>query len=208
MSPTSATDTLALQKIAPLIHETRGERVILDSDLAKIYGVAVKALNQAVKRNADRFPEDFAFRLTRAEYDSLRSQIVTLKDVSLNRSQIVTGSQKHRNPQFPPYAFTEHGAIMAANVLNSKQAVEMSVFVVRAFVRLRDMLATHKELAAKIDELDRKVGSHNKAIGSIIAAIRQLTAPAPRKSGAIGFRAKRDVADARPKQHARATRNK
>src|ERR1041385_4634884 len=101
MSPTRATDTLALQKIAPLIHETRGERVILDSDLAKIYGVAVKALNQAVKRNADRFPEDFAFRLTRAEYDSLRSQIVTLKDVSLNRSQIVTGSQKHRNPQFP-----------------------------------------------------------------------------------------------------------
>jgi hypothetical protein len=97
---------------------------------------------------------------------------------------------------------------MAANVLNSKQAVEMSVFVVRAFVRLRDMLATHKELAAPIDELDRKVGSHDKTIGSIIAAIRQLTAPAARKSGASGFRAKRDVADARPKQHVRATRKK
>ena len=203
MSPTRATDTLALQKIAPLIHETRGERVILDSDLAKIYGVAVKALNQAVKRNADRFPEDFAFRLTRAEYDSLRSQIVT----SPLRSQNAT-LKRGQHRKYLPHAFTEHGAIMAANVLNSKQAVEMSVFVVRAFVRLRDMLATHKELAAKIDELDRKVGSHNKAIGSIIAAIRQLTAPAPRKSGAIGFRAKRDVADARPKQHARATRNK
>jgi ORF6N domain-containing protein len=194
MSPTRATDTLALQNIAPLIHEIRSERVILDADLARIYGVTVKALNQAVKRNADRFPEDFAFRLTRAEYDSLRSQIVTLK-----RGQ-------HR--KYAPHAFTEHGAIMAANVLNSKQAVEMSVFVVRAFVRLRDMLATHKDLAAKIDELDRRVGSHDKAIGSIIAAIRQLTAPAARKSGAIGFRAKRDVADARPKQHVRATRKK
>jgi hypothetical protein len=183
-----------METLAPVqtpIHEIRGQRVILDSDLARIYGVAVKALNQAVKRNAARFPEDFAFRLTRDEFDSLKSQFVTLNYGSSNRSQFVTGSQKHRDPRYPPYAFTEHGALMAANVLNSKQAVEMSVFVVRAFVKLRDTLASHKELAAKIDELDRKVGSHDKAIVSIIAAIRQLTAPPAQKSRAIGFRPKR-----------------
>lgn len=184
-------DNLALQKIAPLIHEIRSERVILDSDLASIYGVPVKALNQAVKRNAGRFPEDFAFQLTNDEWQPLRSQFVTLK-----RGQ-------HR--KFLPHVFTEHGAIMAATVLNSKQAVEMSVFVVRAFVKLRETLAAHKELSAKIDELDRKVGTHDKAITSIIAVIRQLTT---RKPPAIGFRAKRETGDDRTKpkigsQHAR-----
>jgi hypothetical protein len=173
-------ENLLLRRIAPLIHEIRGERVILDFDLARIYGVPVKALNQAMKRNLKRFPEDFAFRLTRSEFESLWSQIVTIDDDPANRSQFVTGSQKHRNPAYPPFAFTEHGAIMAANVLNSEQAVEMSVFVVRAFVKLRATLASHKELAAKIAELDRKVGSHDKAITTIIAAIRQLTAIKPR----------------------------
>ena len=116
-------DNLALQKIAPLIHEIRGERVILDSDLARIYGVTTKRLNEQVKRNADRFPEDFAFRLSESEYDSLRSQFVTSSSSGLpNRSQFATGSQKHRDPRYLPYAFTEHGAIMAANVLNSKEA--------------------------------------------------------------------------------------
>jgi hypothetical protein len=102
-----------------------GHRVILDAELATLYGVPTKALNQAVKRNAERFPEDFMFRLTRVETEAL------------NRSQFVTGPQKHRDPRFPPFAFTEHGAIMAATILNSPRAVEMSVFVVRAFVRLR-----------------------------------------------------------------------
>jgi hypothetical protein len=100
------TDNLALQKIAPLIHRIRGERVILDFDLARVYGVQVKALNQAVRRNIERFPEDFLFRLTRSEFRLS------------NRSQFVTGSQKHRDPRYLPYAFTEHGAIMAANVLS------------------------------------------------------------------------------------------
>jgi len=189
------TDKLALQKIAPLIHEIRGERVILDSDLAKIYGVAIKALNQAVKRNAERFPEDFAFRLTQDEFSSLRSQIVTLK-----RGQ-------HR--KYLPHAFTEHGAIMAANVLNSKQAVQMSVFVVRAFVKLRETLASHKELADKVGELERKVGIHGRAIVSILATIRGLTGSPKQKSRAIGFRAKREAADTgRPKQRAPAARKK
>jgi len=201
LSPKTTPDNLALQKITPLIHEIRGERVILDSDLARIYGVSVKALNQAVKRNAERFPEDFAFRLTSDEWQTLRSQNVTSKTTITNRSQFVTGSQKHRDPRYPPYAFTEHGAIMSANVLSSKQAGEMSVFVVRAFVKLRETLATHRELAAKIDELDRRVGSQDKAIASIIAAIRQLTLPAAGKPRAIGFRAKRETGgEGGPKQ--------
>ncbi|HKY29041.1 MAG TPA: ORF6N domain-containing protein [Pyrinomonadaceae bacterium] len=185
-------ETLALQKIAPLIYEIRSERVILDSDLAAIYGVPVKALNQAVKRNSDRFPKDFAFRLTRSEFISLRSQVANSASTTLNRSQIVTGSQKHRNPRYPPYAFSEHGAIMAANVLNSKQAVQMSVFVVRAFVKLREMLATHKELANKLNELERKIGKHDNTIASIVVAIRQLAEPTKRESRAIGFRATRE----------------
>jgi hypothetical protein len=161
------TDNLALQKIAPLIHEIRGERVILDSDLARIYGVTTKRLNEQVKRNSQRFPEDFAFRLTKEEHFQTgrsRSQIATLK--------------RGENIKYLPHVFTEHGAIMAANVLNSKQAVEMSVFVVRAFVKLRDTLATHKELAEKLSELERKVGTHGRAIVSILGTIRQMTEPA------------------------------
>ena len=134
---------------------------------------------------------------------SLRSQIVILNRKRSNRSQFATGSQKHRDPRYLPYAFTEHGALMAANVLNSREAVEMSVFVIRAFVRLRETLATHKELAGKIDELDRKVGSHDKAIASIIAAIRQLTAQRP---PVIGFRVKRN--DERAKKRSPHARKK
>ena len=190
-----SSDRLALQKIAPLILEIRGERVILDSDLAGIYDVPVKALNQAVKRNTERFPEDFAFRLTQSEFESLRSQFVTLK-----RGQ-------HR--KYLPHAFTEHGAIMAANVLNSKEAVQISVFVVRAFVRLRDTLATHKELAEKLNELERKVGTHGRAIVSILGTIGQMTEPAGKKARAIGFRVKRESRDDdSPKHYARRARKK
>ena len=179
-----STDNLALQKIAPLIHEIRGERVILDSDLAAIYRVPVKALNQAIKRNAERFPEDFVFQLTNAEFTRLRSQIVTSKE---------RGGRRYR-----PYVFTEHGAIMAANVLNSEEAVQMSVFVVRAFVKLREVLATHKEFAGKLTELERKVGTHDKAIVSIIEAIRGLTEPAKLEPRTIGFRSKRETQKAFP----------
>ena len=140
------TDALALiEGLDSLIYEVRGQKVMLDSDLARVYGVETKALNQAVKRNADRFPADFAFQLTRQEVRNLRSQFVTSKreaataqffekqGVTGNRSQFVTGSSKHRDPRNPPNAFTEHGAIMAATILNSPRAVQMSVFVVRAF---------------------------------------------------------------------------
>ena len=205
-----SSERLALQKIAPLIHEIRGERVILDSDLAGIYDVPVKALNQAVKRNTERFPEDFAFRLTQSEFESLRSQIVTSNlpsnRASSLRSQNATASlrsqfvtlKRGQHRKYLPHAFTEHGAIMAANVLNSKQAVQMSVFVVRAFVKLRDTLATHKDLAEKLTGLERKVGTHGRAIVSILGTIRQMTEPAGKKSRAIGFRVKRGPRDDNP----------
>ncbi len=174
------TDNLALQKIAPLIHEICEERVILDSDLAAIYGVSTTRLNEQVKRNADRFPEDFAFRLNQKEMANLMSQFAI-------------SSSQHGGKRKPALVFTEHGAIMAANVLSSTQAVQMSVFVVRAFVKLREVLATHKELAGKLTELERKVGTHDKAIVSIIAAIRGLTEPAKPESRTIGFRSKREA---------------
>ncbi len=127
----------------------------MDADLALLYAVPTKRLNEQVKRNAERFPQDFVFRLTPEEAQAL------------NRSQIATGSQKHRDPRFAPFAFTEHGAIMAANVLASPQAVEMSVYVVRAFVRLRETVASNQTLAAKLDELERKLHSHDQAIVGI-----------------------------------------
>jgi ORF6N domain len=152
----------------------RHQRVILDTDIAELYGVPVKVLNQQVKRNRERFPADFVFRLTSKEDEVLRSQVVTSK-------------QGRGGRRYAPYAFTEHGAIMAATVLNSERAVQMSVFVVRAFVRLREMLATNRKLAGKIDELENRLDTHDSAIQDLIEAIKELMKPEdpPRKS--IGF---------------------
>jgi hypothetical protein len=163
--------------IAGAIVIFRGRKVLLDAQLARLYGVTTKALNQAVKRNLERFPEDFIFQLSRAEV------------VSLDRSRFVTGSQKHRDPRFRPYAFTEHGAIMAATKLNSSRAVEMSIYVVRAFVRLRELFVSDQALAEKFDELERKIGSHDEAIAGILRALRELMrSPASVRRG-IGFTA-------------------
>ena len=172
--------------IESVIHTLRGEKVILDADLARIYGVSTKRLNEQVKRNARRFPSDFAFRLSKAELEQVAGKI-TSSDRSDNRSQIATGSQKHRDPRFLPYAFTEHGALMAANVLNSPRAVEMSVLVVRTFVRMRHLLAAHKELTGKLDDLERKIGIHDRQIQAIFDAIRQLMTPPEPKRRKIGF---------------------
>jgi hypothetical protein len=170
--------------VARSIVYLRGQRVLLDADLANLYGVTTRALNQAVKRNIDRFPTDFLFRLTKAE------------TMALNRSQIVTGSQKHRNPRFAPLAFTEHGAIMAASVLNSRRAVEMSVYVVRAFVQLRELLSSNRELAHRLADLEarvaRKLTKHDKELRAIIALIRQLMTSHEVKRRPIGFTANLD----------------
>ena len=148
---------------------------MLDSDLARLYGVPTKALNQAVKRNAERFPKDFMFRLTQKE-----------------KLELVTNCDHLANLKFSsalPLAFTEHGAIMVANVLNSRRAVEVSVYVVRAFVKLREMLGSHKMLAQKIAELERTVATHDAHIKALFDAIRQLMQPPTWKTHRIGFKA-------------------
>lgn len=172
------TALVPIEQISSSILQLRGQRVLLDNELAALYGVTTRRFNEQVKRNKDRFPEDFMFRLVRAEVEAL------------NRSQFATGSQKHRDPRFPPFAFTEHGAIMAATILNSPRAAEMSVYVVRAFVQLRDMLASNKELARRFDELERKLATHDQAITGILKTIRELMSPAPEpKRRGIGFTA-------------------
>lgn len=152
----------------------RSQRVILDADIAKLYGVPVKRLNEQVKRNQERFPSDFMFQVTGKEHSALRSQIATSKNGRGGR-------------RYLPYAFTEHGAIMAATVLNSERAVQMSVFVVRAFVRLREMLATSRKLAGKIDELENRLDTHDSAIQDLIEAIKELITPPDPPRKRIGF---------------------
>jgi len=171
----AATAPVPIEPISQSISILRGHRVLLDADLAALYEVPTKRLNEQVKRNLDRFPTDFMFRLSREEVDAL------------NRSQIATGSQKHRDPRFPPYAFTEHGAIMAATVINSPRAVEMSIYVVRAFVHLRELLASNKELAQHLKKLERKVSTHDEAIVGILKTIRQLMQPPEPSKRSIGF---------------------
>jgi len=167
----------SVEPIAARILVVRGQRVLLDADLAALYGVSVKRLNEQLRRNLGRFPSDFVFRLTKQEGARLRSQSAT---------------SSWGGRRYAPYAFTEHGALMAATVLNSARAVEVSVYVVRAFVRLRDTLAAHRDLSKRLDELEarlqRKIGAHDRAIGEILDAIRRLMAPPepPRRRG-IGF---------------------
>lgn len=173
----AAVEAERIEDIAGAILVLRGHKVLLDAELAALYGVTTKRLNEQVKRNRERFPDDFLFRLTPDETEAV------------NRSQIATGSQKHRDPRFPPHAFTEHGAIMAATVVNSPRAVEMSVYIVRAFVKLREVLASNRELLGKLTELERKLQSHDQAIVGIIHAIRELMGRPTRKRRPIGFTA-------------------
>lgn len=159
-----------LSAVEGVIHTIRGERVILDADLAKLYGVETKALNRAIQRNRDKFPPDFLFQLTSQEHESLRCQIGT--------SKMGRGGRRYL-----PFAFTEHGAIMAANILNSPQAVQMSVFVVRAFVKMRSLLtdtrALAKKLAALEIELKSRLDSHETAIVEVLQRIMLLLDPPP-----------------------------
>ncbi|MFT3763887.1 MAG: ORF6N domain-containing protein [Pseudoxanthomonas sp.] len=162
--------------IAERILWLRGHKVILDRDLAALYGVETRRLNEQVRRNRERFPADFLIEATPEEATGLMSQNATS-----NRGG-------HRKP---PLAFTEHGALMAASVLSSPQAVEMSIYVVRAFVHLREALAGNRELARKIAELERRIGArladHDQAIAEILGAIRQLTTPPESRKRPIGF---------------------
>lgn len=171
-----------VERIAQAILVLRGHRVLLDAELAALYGVSTKRLNEQVKRNAERFPADFMFQLTMDEGAGLRSQIATSKT-----------SASRGGRRYLPYAFTEHGAIQAANVLNSPRAIEMSVYVVRAFVQLRELLASNKELARRLDELEARIEmklvGHDQAIAAMLSAIRRLMNPPVRTSRGIGFTA-------------------
>jgi hypothetical protein len=176
------TDQSAIIPVKPiesLILIIRGQRVMVDADLAQLYGVPTKVLNQAIKRHGDRFPEDFLFRLTAAE----KQEVVTNCD-HLSRLKF--------SPALP-YAFSEHGAIMAAMVLNSPRAVQASVWVVRAFVKLRETMSTHKELVRKLAELERRLDYHNDDIRVLMEAIKQLMTPAkPSERLRIGFKPKKN----------------
>ncbi len=176
---TEAAALVVTEHISRQILVVRDHKVMIDADLAALYGVTTKRFNEQVKRNLARFPADFMFRLNETEHAALRSQIAT--------SNSGRGGRRYL-----PYVFTEHGAIMAATILNSPRATEMSVFIVRAFVELREALATHKELAKRLDELElrlgRKLATHDQAISGILEAIRQLMAPPePAKKRRIGF---------------------
>jgi hypothetical protein len=184
-APTGRQAHIPVEQITRAIVILRGHRVLLDRELAGLYGVETRVLNQAVRRNAERFPEDFRFQLTAPEAGASRSQSVILKP------------GRGHNIKFLPYAFTEHGAIMAATVLNSPRAVEMSIYVVRAFVQLRELLSSNKELAKRLDQLEarieKKLATHDEAIAAMLSAIRELmNPPLPRRRG-IGFTA--DIED-------------
>jgi DnaJ-domain-containing protein 1 len=170
-----------IQNIAQAILVLRGQKVLLDSELAALYGVTIKRFNEQVHRNRTRFPADFMFQVSSEEWQRLRSHFATLDP----------GRGKHR--KYRPYAFTEHGTIMAASVLNSARAVEMSVYVVRAFVRLRELLTGNRALLRRFEELEAhlsgKLVEHDKAIAAILSAIRELMqVPKPERRG-IGFTA-------------------
>jgi hypothetical protein len=160
-------ESILLESVESKIHFIRGRKVIVDADLAALYGVTTKRFNEQVKRNRERFPDDFMFQATASEAEVLRSQFATSKKGSGGR-------------RYLPYVFTEHGALMAATVLNSSFAIHASIFVIRAFIKLREILATHKEFAEKLGLLEKKVGKHDQKIRAIIQTIqRMIEAPPP-----------------------------
>ncbi|HET6880273.1 MAG TPA: ORF6N domain-containing protein [Pirellulales bacterium] len=178
--------SIPAERIERSILLIRGQKVMLDSDLAELYGVETKNLNKAVKRNLDRFPTDFMFQLAAEEAEALRFQFGTSKAARGGR-------------RYLPNAFTEQGVAMLSSVLRSKRAVEVNIAIMRAFVRLREILATHKDLAAKLAELERKLGEHDEKFQIVFEAIRQLMAPPPApKKRRIGFLATDDDA---PRPH-------
>ena len=171
----SNTNLISIERIEKVIYLIRGEKVMLDRDLARLYDVSTAAFNQAVRRNRERFPEDFMFQLTAAEV------------TQLNRSQIVIGSEKHRDPRFRPYAFTEQGVAMLSSVLRSKRAITVNIEIMRAFVKLRQLLASNDELSRRLDELE---SNYDKQFKVVFDAIRQLMSTPIRNRKEIGFRSR------------------
>jgi hypothetical protein len=169
-------DIIPEKQILKIIMVVRGEKVILDSDLAKLYGVETRRLNEQVRRNIEKFPDDFMFQLTKEEFENLKSQIATSSSSWGGRRKL-------------PLVFTEHGALQAANVLKTSRANKMSVFIVRTFVRLREMALTNEKLTRKFNQLEKRVSDHDEILIELVSEIRKLIdAPKPKgKTRSIGF---------------------
>ena len=167
------TSIISTESIVNKIVFLRGEKVLLDHDLAELYGVETKVLKQAVRRNIKRFPDDFMFELTKEENQSLRSQNVTLK--------------RGQHSKYSPFAFTEQGVAMLSSVLNSERAIEVNISIMRAFVQLRKMIVSHDKLAGKLAELEQHLEGHDEQIQAIFEAIRQLMTPPAKPRKKIGF---------------------
>ncbi|MFC1730385.1 ORF6N domain-containing protein [candidate division KSB1 bacterium] len=165
-------DIVPQQIIEQKIFLIRSQKVMIDSDLAELYGVKTKVMLQAVKRNSDRFPEDFMIQLSKEEYDNLRSQFVT---------------SKHGGRRYMPYVFTEQGVAMLSSVLKSDRAIQVNIAIMRAFVKIREMLSTHKKLAVKLHELEQRLEKHDEEIHTVFEAIRQLMAPSEKPKKKMGF---------------------
>src|SRR5437867_7608977 len=170
------------------IRNFRGEKVLLDFDLAALYGVETRVLNQAVKRNADRFPSDFMFQLSVEETEMISQRVTSSTGQTVSdSSQIVMSPGKHRGKRYRPYAFSEQGVAMLSSVLNSERAIKVNIAIMRAFVKLRQILETNRELAQKFSELEQRVGKHDEEIAAILEAIRQLMTPPEKPRREIGF---------------------
>jgi ORF6N domain len=180
------TAIILAKRVGTKILVLRNQKVILDTDLADLYGVSVKRLNEQIKRNPKRFPADFLFTLTGEEYQNLRSQNAT-------------SSSTHGGRRYLPNAFTEHGAIMAATVLNSRRAIDMSIFVVRAFVQMRQATAMNQHIVSKLAELEARLDGHEGEIQGLVDAIRELIEPLPASNRRIGFEAPPDSEKPEPK---------
>lgn len=163
-----------IKSIQNRIYEIRGQRVMLDFDLAQLYEVETKALNQAVKRNSKRFPEDFMFRLTLGEWEAIRSQSVTASESTSLRLQTVTAYQNRRNTNATPYAFTEQGVAMLSGILTSDKAINMNIAIMRAFVEIRRIALKNSDLAAQLQELRQRMGEHDTQLSSIYDALENL----------------------------------
>ena len=193
-------EIVPIDRIAASIHLLRGQKILLDSDLAALYGVATKVLNQAVKRNSDRFPDDFMFQLSRGEVERISQIVTSSRDVRRSRSQIVT-LKRGQNIKYRPYAFTEQGVAMLSSVLKSERAVKVNIAIMRAFVKLRETLETNRELARKFAELEKRVGKHDEKIDAILEAIRQLMAPPVKPKREIGFHVRETAPRYRTRKH-------
>ena len=181
---------IVVKEVETLIFTIRGQKVILDADLARIYQVKTKVLNQAVRRNSNRFPEDFMFRLTHEELRNLNSESrsTEIQPAGAMRSQFVTASK--RNIRFLPLAFTEHGALMAANILNSDTAVTLRIYVIRAFLRMRRALTSNQILEKRLREIEKNLLNHDAALRDLYQRIRPLLLPPPEpRRRRIGFQA-------------------